>query len=387
MSRPLRLVQVAPFPVLPLSAGGKIRIVQLARALCALGVEVTIIAPFHVTQRRFLAEREPFTLCEVPYPFLVPFLLTNRPFPYGALVSFHPGYRALLPLSLAGFDVCQFDHPAFVDLVRGVPASMPVVYSSQNVEFDYVRAESPAGLVRRLSGARVRTLEARVAERSAHVFACSEGDQRRFVELYGVPNDRISVIPNGIDLKAADAQGARQADAPPLTRAGYCFSRRALFTGGAVAHNHEAVRVLLTRVAPALEHEVEFVIVGACARRFRRHRRPNVLLDPDGDISQYIRPGTIGLNPVEKGSGTSMKLLHYLAHGLPVLSTPFGLRGFQEFSPWVTTANIDDFPEALRRELPAPPGVRKKLARYEWHRIAAEALQIYEALAAGRHNR
>ena len=57
--RPIRLLQIAPFPVLPLSAGGKIRIVKLARALCAAGVEVTIVAPFHPSKRRALAEREP----------------------------------------------------------------------------------------------------------------------------------------------------------------------------------------------------------------------------------------------------------------------------------------------------------------------------------------
>lgn len=387
MSRPLRLVQVAPFPVLPLSAGGKIRIVQLARALCALGVQVTIVAPFHVTQRRALAEREPFTLRQVPYPFLLPFLFTNRPFPYGALVSFHPSYGALLPFSLAEFDVCQFDHPAFVDLLRGVPTPVPVVYSSQNVEFDYVCAESPPGPVRRLAGARVRALESRLVARAAHVFACSEGDRHRFGELYDLPADRVTVIPNGVDLAGVDAQRTGQPDASPLAPARSRFPRRALFTGSAVAHNHEAVRALLARVTPALEREVEFVIMGGCARRFRRQRRPNVVFDPDRDISQYISPGTIGLNSVEKGAGTSMKLLYYLAHGLPVLSTPFGLRGFEELSPWVTTADLDDFPEALRRELPAPHGVRKELARYDWNQLAREALPIYEALAAARHNR
>ena len=71
-ARPLRLVQIAPYPILPMSAGGKIRIVQLARALCRRGVELTIVAPFHLTQKRALVEQEPFRLCQLPYP---PFLL------------------------------------------------------------------------------------------------------------------------------------------------------------------------------------------------------------------------------------------------------------------------------------------------------------------------
>ena len=379
MSPPLRLVKIAAFPVLPTSAGGKIRIVQLARALCKLGVEVTIVAPYHVTQRRALAEREPFTLCEVPYaPFLLPYLLVDRPFPYGSLVSFHPGYRALLPVTLASFDVCQLEHPAFVDLARLVPRSVPIVYGSQNVEFDYVAAESPPGLVRRLAGGRVRALEAQLVERAAHVFACTQGDGRRFSELYGVSEDRVSVLLNGVDLAAVDAQRASEQRATP--REPSRFPRRALFAGSAVKHNRAAVRAILTRVAPELEREVEFVIVGPCARGLRGARRPNVHFDPDGDLASYAGPGSVGLNPVVAGSGSSLKLLQYLAHDLPVLSTPFGMRGFSDLAPWVVSADLDGFAAALRRELPAPPGLREQLARYEWSSVANEALRVYERL-------
>ena len=380
LNRPLRVVQVVPYPILPTSAGGKIRIVQLARALCKLGVYLTIVAPYHITQRRALAEREPFRLYQVPYaPFLVALLLVDRPFPYGMLASFHPGYRALLPVSLASFDVCQVDHPAFVDLLRDVPPSIPVVYGSQNVEFDYVSAESRPGLVRRIAGGRVRALEGRLLERAAHVFACTEADGRRFSELYGVPETRVSVLPNGVDLAAVDAVRANGHGAAPGT-AGR-FTRRAIFAGSDVAHNRVAVRALLDRIAPALQEDVEFVIVGPCARRFRGAGGPNVRLDPDGDVDRYAGPGTIAINPVVAGSGSSMKLLQYLACDLPVLSTPFGMRGFQVLAPWVVTAELDDFPAALRRQLPAPRGVREQLTRYEWSTVAAQAVGVYERLA------
>jgi len=381
MSRPLRLVQIAPYPILPASAGGKIRIVQLARALCKLGVEVTIVAPYHVTQRRALAEREPFRLYQVPYaPFLLSFFLVDRPFPYGMLVSFHPGYRALLPISLASFDVCQVEHPAFVDLVRDLPQSIPVVYGAQNVEFDYVSAESGPGFVRRVAGSRVRALEERLLARAAHVFACTDADARRFGELYGVSQERVSVLPNGVDLAALDAVRANGQGMTPAAPSR--LPRRVIFAGSDVAHNRAAVRAVLKRIAPALEREVEFVIVGPCARRFRDESGPNVCLDPDGDVARYAGTGAVGINPVVAGSGSSMKLLQYLACDLPVVSTPFGLRGFQAFAPWVVTAELDDFPGVLRQPLPAPGGrVREQLTGYEWSAVAAKALDVYERLA------
>ncbi|MED6334202.1 MAG: hypothetical protein VYE81_02285, partial [Planctomycetota bacterium] len=132
MSTPLRVLQLAPYPVLPAVAGGKVRIVQLARALSRLGVEVTLVTPFHFTQRRSLTRREPFHLRQVPYaPFGLTSLLVDRPIPYGALISFHPGYGALLPVDPAAFDLCQIDHPGFVDLARRLPDSLPLVYGSQ----------------------------------------------------------------------------------------------------------------------------------------------------------------------------------------------------------------------------------------------------------------
>ena len=72
---------------------------------------------------------------------------------------------------------------------------------------------------------------------------------------------------------------------------------------------------------------------------------------------------------------------------LPLLFPSFGLRGVGELTPWVTTADLDAFPDALRGELPEPRGVREKLERYEWHRIAGEARSVYEKLAAARPNR
>ncbi|MDG2385198.1 MAG: hypothetical protein P8N76_26240 [Pirellulaceae bacterium] len=48
------------------------------------------------------------------------------------------------------------------------------------------------------------------------------------------------------------------------------------------------------------------------------------------NFSTWAVPGTIGLNPVDQGSGTNLKLIHDLTHRLPVSTTPFGMRGDDE---------------------------------------------------------
>lgn len=328
-------------------------------------------------QRRAVSNDEPFELCQVPYPFVVPFLLTDRPVPYGALVSFHPGFRALMPVELESFDVCQFEHPAFIDLARKLPAHMPVIYDSQNVEFDYVSAECPDGIIRRRAGRRIRNLESQLIERSAHVFACSDHDRRRFRSLYNPPGDRISVLENGVDLNSVDAIRARTQPAGPPSRG---RTRRAVFAGSAVEHNHAAIRALLERVAPKLESDVEIVIVGGCAKKFRHVKMSNVVFDWRGDLARYAGPGSVGVNPVFQGSGTSLKLLQYLAFDLPVVSTSFGMRGFEDLSQWIVTAELDDFADALRGEMPSTDGVRSVLAQYEWTEIAKHSVRVYETV-------
>ncbi|HMC54304.1 MAG TPA: glycosyltransferase [Gemmatimonadaceae bacterium] len=376
---PLRVVQVAPYPILPITSGGKARIVQLARALTRRGIDLTIVTPFHVTQRRALAAREPFTLRQVPYaPFVLPFLFVDRPFPYGALVSFHPGYRALLPVSLANYDVCQIDHPAFADLARHLPPNVPVAYGSQNVEFDYVSAECRSERVRRLAGGRVHGLEAELVGRANRVFACTDRDARRFQELYGVPADRLSVIPNGIDLRAVERERIQRA-AHGASR-GNGRRRRAIFAGSDVAHNRAVVKTIATQLAPALA-QVDFVVIGSCARRVPVPLPSNLQLRPEGDVADFAGTDAIALNPVTAGSGSSMKLLHYLACDLAVLSTPFGVRGFDDLRPWVTTAELSDFVQALQGEIPPPHGHREQLARYEWDAVAERAVRAYTELA------
>lgn len=373
-SRPLRVLQIAPFPILPTWAGGKLRIVELARAVSKLGVEVTVVTPYHLTQRRTLIEREPFALHQVPYaPFALPFLFVDRPFPWGWLVSFHPGYRKLLPISAADFDVCQIEHPAFVDLLRDVPKHVPVVYSAQNVELDYISDECRSPAVRRIVRQRIRNLESKLVSRAAHIFACTHQDATRLRELYG-SDKTFSILPNGIDLAQSAPMPVRESVMPPTGG-----RRRAIFVGSDVQHNRVAVQTILTDIAPALEREVEFVVLGSCGRSFKE--TTNLRLDENGDLAQYARLGAVGLNPVTTGSGSNMKLLRYLACNLPVLSTPFGMRGFEDLEPWVKVVGIDRFADELRADPQPLDGMSQQLAKYGWDQIAVKAFAAYASLA------
>ena len=92
------------------------------------------------------------------------------------------------------------------------------------------------------------------------------------------------------------------------------------------------------------------------------------------------------------GGGSNVKLPTYLAAGLAVLTTPFGLRGYAALRSRVVVAALEETTEALRarpagwlaRGLPPPPEV----AEYAWGRLGERLGEELEArcgraLAAG----
>ena len=379
LNRPLRLLTIVPYPVFPDTAGGKIRVVQLMRALARAGVDVTILTPWHPRQKPSLYEHEPFRLRQVPYPFLLPLLFTDRPLPYQYLSSFHPGLGWLAKSLLRGCDIYHFEHPQFALLACGLPAAANVVYGSQNVEHDYVMQECRSEWATRVAKARVFALEKSLVERSQHVFAVSQADKDRFSALYPVDAGKITVAPNGIgDLRPLGTDQSRVLQRFPQIAS---YPSRAIYSGSDVEHNRAAVRFILGELAP-LRSDVAFVVHGSCGRQFTDiGRSPNVFFDTDPfRFDDYAVTGFVGINPVTTGGGTNLKVLHYLSRGLPVVSTPFGMRGHEDFQRAVTVCDLADFSTALKNPAAAPAPDRQMLEKYRWDAIARTMLTVYERL-------
>lgn len=378
----LRLVWICPYPVLPATAGGKIRIVKLARQLACQGADVTIVTPYHPRQKPALIIAEPFRVVQIPYPFILPLLLTDRPLPYQYWTSFHPGLSRLLRRHIDNADVVQFEHVPFARLAMRTPSRQVVVYGAQNVEYDYARGECRSDWSADVTGRRIAKLEAALIARSHHVMAVSHGDCLRFAELYGADPDTMTVAPNGIDAPGRRVFDDRLAVErfPRLAS----FPIRGLYSGSDVEHNRVSVRFILTQVAPH-RPDVGFVIHGGCGHSFAAAcRMPNVFFDPDMDhFDHYTAPGFRGLNPVTTGGGSNLKLLQYLSHGMPVISTSFGMRGHDDLTPHATVCEPAGFREALDASCP-PPAPESVLRFYEWSNVATTMLGVYRRLLSPR---
>lgn len=377
----MRLLLVCPYPVLPARTGGKIRIVKLARELSKLGVDVTVLTPFHPRQATKLIELEPFNVIQTPYPFVLPLLFTDKPFPYQYWTSYHPGLYRLMRRHFEEADIVQFEHSQFGQMASRLSAKKTVVYDAHNVEYDYAYSECHARWSAELVGRRISRLEQVLASRSNHIMTTTIEDCHRFCKLYGVDQSHMSIAPNGIDETIVPVTNDQRAldRFPDLSH----YKKRGLYSGSNVMHNRVAVKFLLTQVA-TVRTDIAFVIQGSCASPFRHNcSLNNVFFDTEESHFEDYTAGFFGLNTVTAGGGSNLKPLQYLRYGMPVFSTAFGMRGYEELSDYVNICEPESLCGTLDDVLqsPVPSNI---LARYQWSNIAKSMLNQYHHLSGAQ---
>lgn len=371
----MRLLLLCPYPVLPATAGGKIRIVKLARELSKHGVDVTILTPYHPCQSNELIEQEPFNIFQFPYPFLLPLLLNDKPFPYQYLTSFHPMLSSLIKHHFETADIIQFEHSQFARTSCHLPEGKAMIYDAHNVEYDYAKAECTLGWSSKLVGRRIAKLEQALISRSNHIFATTHDDCQRFMEIYNANTTKMSVVPNGIDEPTIIDTDDRCAleHFPELVH----YRMRGMYSGSNVMHNRVAVNLLLSKIAP-IRRDIAFVIHGKCGLSFQKScKLRNVFFDPnENHFENYASANFFGINTVIDGGGSNLKVLQYLRYRMPVFSTAFGMRGYDNLLPYVRVCELEHLSEILD-DVPRSPVPKGILAGYQWSSIATVMLKRY----------
>ncbi len=216
-------------------------------------------------------------------------------------------------------DVLSFEQCFLADLLDLVPEDFPVVYSSQNIESELKRT-----LLRPRSDAHgvaseVDAWERRLLARAALVVCVSEGDRSRFRRLR--PLARYVVVHNGVSLPVKQARPSEPAFSSPL----------AVFVGSAHPPNVEAATFIAQRIAP-LCPGISFALVGnVCDALHANELPPNVLLLGRLDVPEkeaLLDLADFAVNPMFSGGGSSLKVPDFWVHGLPLVSTRVGVRGF-----------------------------------------------------------
>ncbi len=153
----------------------------------------------------------------------------------------------------------------------------------------------------------------------------------------------------------------------------------ALFVGSAHRPNVDAAKEIV-RLAP--DHpNVLFALAGEHADQLDVNEiSSNVRLlgaVSQDRLSELLAGADLALNPMRTGGGSNLKVLQYFAAGLPVLSTPLGVRGVPEPGRYAVVARIDRLSAELGEFVPkiaeSPPdnsggrvGAARKLVETEF---------------------
>jgi glycosyltransferase involved in cell wall biosynthesis len=223
-------------------------------------------------------------------------------------------------------------------------------------------------------------LEHRAVQASDLVVTCTEADGKRLAQLYGDLNG-LAVVSNGFD--EGEIWGMKYAGREEIrAELGLKPEELAiLFIGGPAAHNRRAVQFLEDELLPRLERPARLVVAGQCARP-RRDGRVLTLGFVDR-LPPLFAAADVAVNPIDSGSGSNVKLAEYLAAGLPVVTTPIGLRGYEAFAHLLTVAELDEFVEAVRAKHRVVDR-RPEIAELSWSALGRRLYEVYADLLAQR---
>lgn len=398
IERPVKVVITDNQCIEPAVGGGRLRLLGLYSTLAA-GIEATYVGTYDWPGPQYrdlqLSKRlreidvpqshEHFALNEHLNALLPGKTIIDVTIPW--LVWSSPALVNAVRERAAEAEVVVFAHPwmygCLRDLVRG--SGRLIIYDSQNCEA-VLRAKLLGGNEFGACLAEsVKWIEGQLCHESDLILACSEEDKQAFVEVYGVKPQKIVIVPNGVDVRAIQPASAsvRARAREELSVAGFA----ALFIGSGYPPNIEAVQMILNQLAPA-NPDVTFIIVGGAGDRvvaegFSPHTLPNVRLlgaVSDEERNAAYAAADIAINPMLTGSGTNIKMLDFLAAGLPTISTPVGARGItnrhdecfivddvSRFGDWIQRLRQD--PELYARL--AAGGRRLALEGYDWRHISA----------------
>lgn len=342
--RPPRVLFLSGLQVHPTLSGGNLRSYALASSLRHHGLDVFVYSlvgrkPDYLARRPSAVQEWPGGVPEFvdrgPLGFVAQFGSYQLGLPPLWLTAWlraggaSPG-QALLPRrlreKLAWCDVVLADFP-FVSSIFQAPAAAGKlrVLSTHNLE--HRMHDQRSWLSRRL-GRAVRSVELGAVAAADLVVSCCESDREFF--LANAPPRRALLVPNGIDVSrfhGIEAGRARTRETLGVPEDVKVF----LFTASKYGPNQEAFDFLVgfarEQAAFLAEERIHLLVVGNIIRQ--PMQLPGFTATGRVDVVEpYFAAADAALNPMWSGAGTNVKMCEFIATRLPILTTPFGARGF-----------------------------------------------------------
>ncbi len=253
-------------------------------------------------------------------------------------------------------------------VLRKTLPDVKLIYHAHNVEY-LLRLERNSRIVAAIT----KYAEKHILSICDRSFAVSNEDCQRFSSLYAITP---YLLPNGVDCSVGNAEPAFI----DIIKRRFLITDESILFMGLYGYppNTEAVRFLIEEVMPELHRQrpnVRLVVTGG-GPPLSPSWMINTGVIPRRDLDAVLYACRIGVAPIFKGSGTRLKILEYMAAGLPVVTTKKGAEGLglegDRHVLYAETAT--EFKEALLRLLLDQPlaeslsteATKLVRARFDW---------------------
>jgi FkbM family methyltransferase len=411
LKRPLKVLITDNQCIEPAVGGGRLRLLGLYSTLTE-GIEATYVGTYDWPGPQYrelqLSERlreidipqsrEHFALNNYLNGLLPGKTIIDVTIPW--LIWSSPEIVEAVRQHVAHAEVVIFSHPWMYGCLRDLlrQSGKLMIYDAHNCEAVLRQQLLGKNEFGQCLAQSVKWIEGQLCHDSDLILTCSEEDKQAFIEVYGLEPQKLIIVPNGVDVRAiSPAPAATRLKAKEkLSIVGFA----ALFIGSAYPPNIEAAQIILNELAPA-NPDVTFVIVGGAgpdARSQGHAADPPANVRILGAVSDEARneayaAADIAINPMCTGSGTNIKMLDFLAAGLPTITSRVGARGLitrhgdcfivddiSRFSEWMQRLRQD--PELYVRLATGARQLAEEV--YDWHHISQQLGQLL--LARARRN-
>ncbi len=257
-------------------------------------------------------------------------------------------YLQALKKSAKTADFVLTYQPYLFPAIREV-CNKPIWYEATGMEGELKEQLLPEDLIGQEFSETVYKLEAECAKYSSLIITSSQHDANSIAQLEDVEASKVIYVPNGIDTDRIEFTNYEQR-LVNKEKLGLKDSFLAVFTGTGSPHNADEARSILN-IASKL-HNINFLLVGDVSAFFEpRLTPPNVSFLASADEktkSIILSLADVAINPVNKGSDSKSIILEYFCHGIPVVSTNFGVKNLGiESEKHCLVGEIWRFPELI----------------------------------------
>lgn len=386
-----KIIVLNDFPIVPPNHGGKLRIYNVYKHLSKI-CDITYICFGNEQEIKENIITETFKEVRIPKSQLhkkveaiaVKLLgISANDIIAMFFCRVNPEIKSELKKYLNDCDLIILSLPYMYPAVKNRASDKTLFYESHNIESFLKKSIFGKGALRNFFLEKVRKNEEEVIRRSSVIFATSCSDSDAFKKVFKVNNEKLHISQNGTDISSFEALYENDI----LIKKKVISKPVAIFIGSGHPPNVEAARIIVRLIAPAMK-DLYFLICGSVCWGVKNESLTNnvglAFEVTEEEKVELFRCSDVALNPMESGSGTNIKMLDYMAAGLPVITTSTGARGLDLDNTNSVICEISKFPEKIQEVLGnkklydtlSRNGRKLVVEKYDWRKIADGMAEI-----------